>query len=128
MQEGIIYGISVFVGIVAGIGVTIGVDFVKVKKQNAHDKNNLSFEIRCDLSKIDRWIEMIVELRNYINSDRIYQFSGYFNFSSTIFITANRLLQEGRLYTYLSHDSIEKLQENGSYLSLASENMIFNQL
>ncbi len=45
MQAGIIYGISVFVGIIACIGVTIGVDFVKEKRQSVHDRSNLSFEI-----------------------------------------------------------------------------------
>ena len=122
------YGISVFVGIVAGIVVTIGVDFLKKKKQNANDKNNLSFEIKCNLSKIERWIELINELRNYVNSDRINQFSGYFNLSSAIFSTTNKLLQDGRIYTYLSYDSIEKIQENGTYLSLAAENMLNNQI
>lgn len=128
MMDGIIYGISVFVGIVAGIGVTIGVDFLKRKKQNANDKNNLSFEIKCNLSKIDKWIELINELRNYVNSDRINQFSGYFNLSSAIFCTTNKLLQDGRIYTYLSYDSIEKIQENGTYLSLSGENMLNNQI
>lgn len=128
MIDGIMYGISVFVGIVAGIVVTIGVDFLKKKKQNANDKNNLSFEIKCNLSKIERWIELINELRNYVNSDRINQFSGYFNLSSAIFSTTNKLLQDGRIYTYLSYDSIEKIQENGTYLSLAAENMLNNQI
>ena len=128
MIDGIIYGISVFVGIVAGIAVTIGVDFLKKKKQNANDKNNLSFEIKCNLSKIERWMELINELRNYVNSDRINQFSGYFNLSSAIFSTTNKLLQDGRIYTYLSYDSIEKIQENGTYLSLAAENMLNNQI
>ena len=41
MQAGIIYGISVFVGIIACIGVTIGVDFVKEKRQSVHDRSNL---------------------------------------------------------------------------------------
>ena len=59
MQAGIIYGISVFVGIVAGIGVTIGVDLVKEKRQSAHDRNNLIFEIRSNLSKIEKWLELI---------------------------------------------------------------------
>lgn len=128
MQEGIIYGISVFVGIIAGICVTIGVDYVKERKRSIHDKNNLAFEIRCDLSKIEKWLIMINDLKNYINSDRISQFNGYFNFSSAIFITANRLFQNGKLYDYLSYDSIEKLQENGSYLSIAGENMLSNQI
>ena len=72
----------------------------------------------------------MVELRNSINSDRIIQFNGYFDFSSPIFITMNRLFQggEGKLYAYLSYNSIEKIQENGTYLSLAGENMIFNQI
>lgn len=128
MMDAIIYGISVFVGIVAGIGVTIGVDFLKRKKQNANDKNNLSFEIKCNLSKIDKWIELIDELRNYVNSDRISQFGGYFNLSAAIFCTTNKLLQDGRIYTYLSYDSIEKIQENGTYLSLSGENMLNNQI
>lgn len=128
MLDGIIYGISVFVGIIAGIMVTIGVDFFKEKKQNANDKNNLSFEIKCNLSKIEKWIDLINELRNHVNSDRINQFSEYFNFSSAIFFTTNKLLQDGRIYTYLSHDSIEKIQENGTYLSLAGENMFNNQI
>lgn len=128
MIDGIMYGVSVFVGIVAGIAVTVGVDFFKKKKQNANDKNNLSFEIKCNLSKIERWIELINELRNYVNSDRINQFSGYFNLSSAIFYTTNKLLQDGRIYTYLSYDSIEKIQENGTYLSLAAENMLNNQI
>ena len=55
MMDGIIYGISVFVGIVAGIGVTIGVDCYKEKKQSINNKKNLSFEIRCNLSKIEKW-------------------------------------------------------------------------
>ncbi|MDE7284808.1 MAG: hypothetical protein K2N85_14675 [Lachnospiraceae bacterium] len=128
MINGIIYGISVFVGIIAGIGVTIGVDFFKEKKQNGNDKKNLAFEINCNLSKIDKWIELINELRNYVNSDRVNQFSGYFNLSSAIFFTTNKLLLDGRIYTYLSHDSIEKLQENGTYLSLVGENMLNNQI
>ncbi|MEY8390993.1 hypothetical protein AALA98_06425 [Lachnospiraceae bacterium 45-W7] len=128
MIEGIIYVISVFVGIIAGIGVTIGVDYYKEKKRNINDKKNLSFEIRCNLSKIEKWFELINELRNYVNSDRINQFNGYFNFSSTIFTTMNKLLQDGRIYTILSYDSIEKIQENGTYLSLAGENMFYNQI
>ena len=128
MIDGIMYGISVFVGIVAGIGVTIGVDCFRAKKQNANDKKNLSFEIRCNLSKIEKWLELIIELRNYVNSDRINQFSGYFNLSSAIFTTTNKLLQDGRIYTFLSYDSIEKIQENGTYLSVAGENMLSNQI
>ena len=31
MIDGIMYGISVFVGIIAGIGVTIGVDFFRAR-------------------------------------------------------------------------------------------------
>ncbi len=128
MMDGIIYGISVFVGIVAGIGVTIGVDCYKEKKQSINNKKNLSFEIRCNLSKIEKWFELINELRNYVNSDRINQFSGYFNLSSAIFSTTNKLLQDGRIYTVLSYDSIEKIQENGTYLSLVGENMLYNQI
>lgn len=128
MIDGIIYGISVFVGIVAGICVTIGVEYFKSKKQNTNDKKNLSFEIRCNLSKIEKWLELINDLRNFVNSDRINQFSGYFNLSSAIFTTTNKLLQDGRIYTYLSYDSIEKIQENGTYLSVAGENMLSNQL
>ncbi|MDE6016970.1 MAG: hypothetical protein K2H41_14995 [Acetatifactor sp.] len=128
MINGIIYGISVFVGIIAGIGVTIGVDCFKEKKQNINDKKNLSFEIKCNLSKIEKWLELINELRNYVNSDRINQFSGYFNLSSAIFSTTNKLLQDGRIYRVLSYDSIEKIQENGTYLSLAGENMLHNQI
>lgn len=128
MIDGIIYGISVFVGIVAGICVTIGVEYFKSKKQNTNDKKNLSFEIRCNLSKIEKWLELINDLRNFVNSDRINQFSGYFNLSSAIFTTTNKLLQDGRIYTHLSYDSIEKIQENGTYLSVAGENMLSNQL
>lgn len=76
------------------------------------------------LSKIEKWLELIIELRNYVNSDRINQFSGYFNLSSPIFTTTNKLLQDGRIYTFLSYDSIEKIQENGTYLSVAGENML----
>ena len=61
MIDGIMYGISVFIGIVAGIGVTLGVDCFRAKKQNANDKKNLSFEIRCNLSKIEKWLELIIE-------------------------------------------------------------------
>lgn len=71
---------------------------------------------------------MINELRNYVNSDRINLFSGYFNLSSAIFTTTNKLLQDGRIYAYLSYDSIEKIQENGTYLSVTGENMLYNQI
>ena len=80
------------------------------------------------LSKIEKWLELIIELRNYVNSDRINQFSGYFNLSSAIFTTTNKLLQDGRIYTFLSYDSIKKIQENGTYLSVAGENMLSNQI
>ncbi len=56
------------------------------------------------------------------------QKSGYFNLSSAIFTTTNKLLQDGRIYTFLSYDSIEKIQENGTYLSVAGENMLSNQI
>lgn len=69
--------------------------------------------MRCNLSKIEKWLELINELRNYVNSDRINQFSGYFNLSSAIFTTTNKLLQDGRIYTYLS---------------AAGENMLGNQI
>lgn len=101
---------------------------MKEKKLCIHYRKNLSFEIKCNLTKIDKWLNLIIELRNYINSQRINQFNGYFDFSSTIFATTNRLFQEGRLYTYLSYASIEKLQENGSYLSFVGENKISNQI
>ena len=39
MIQGVVYGISVFVGIIAGIWVTIGVDNYKEKKHSANDKN-----------------------------------------------------------------------------------------
>ena len=52
MIDGIMYGISVFIGIVAGIGVTLGVDCFRAKKQNANDKKNLSFEIRQRKEKV----------------------------------------------------------------------------
>lgn len=128
MIQGVVYGISVFVGIIAGIWVTIGVDNYKEKKHSANDKNNLIFEIKCNLSKIEKWFELINELRNYVNSDRINLFNGYFNFSSALFTTMNKLLQDGRIYTLLSYDGIEKIQENGVYLSLAGENMFYNQI
>lgn len=48
MIDGIMYGISVFVGIVAGIGVTIGVDCFRAKKQNANDKR--IFHLKLDVT------------------------------------------------------------------------------
>lgn len=38
------------------------------------------------------------------------------------------LLKRHKLFTHKSYDSIEKIQENGTYLSVAGENMLSNQI
>ena len=127
MLVAIMYGVSVFVGIIAGIGVQIGVEYIKGRKRIKQECENLKFEIICNISKIDKWLESLVDLRNKTNSDRIHEFSGYFNLASTIFCTANRMLQSGTLYKCLSEKNIDKLQSNTTYLSFSGESIINNQ-
>ena len=48
MIDGIMYGISVFVGIVAGIGVTIGVDCFRAKSKMLMTKR--IFHLKLDVT------------------------------------------------------------------------------
>ena len=127
MFESIMYGVSVFVGIIAGVGVQIGVEIIKEKRYKKHEKDNLIFEIECNIAKIDRWLELFADLNNKINSDRIVEFSGYFDFSSALFFTYYKLFQTGLLYSLLDKESIYKIQENSTHLSAYGENG-FNSL
>lgn len=128
MLNGIIYGVSVFVGIVAGVFVEVGVNYINNKRRIIQECKNMKFENECNINKINKWLDLLNDFRNKATGDRINEFSGYFNFSWIIFISSNRMIQNGTLYKVLSFESIEKLQENASQLSLMAENQINGQI
>ena len=99
-------------------------EFIKEKRYKKHEKNNLIFEIDCNIAKIDRWLELFADLNNKINSNRIVEFSGFFDYSSALFFTYFKLFQTGLLYSLLDKESICKIQENSTHLSAYGENSL----
>lgn len=127
-MEAFLYGLSIFLGLVSGVVVTLCVDLIKEKIGFKKEVENLRFEVQCNIAKLEKWLKDVEDLMNKINSDRVMEFSGYFNLSLTIYSTSIRMFQSGSLYRCLSKENIEKLQEVGNYLTIAGENLLNSQI
>lgn len=120
-MDAIVYGVSIFVGLVAGVIVSLAVEFFKRKYEFKQEVKNLHFEMICNLKKINQWLEEIGELKGKVNEGRLLEFYGFFNFSYLLYGTAGRLFQQGTIYRCLEDGNIEKLQELVNFLNMNSE-------
>lgn len=121
-------GVWILIGIVVGILIEIGVEYVKTLLQSKKNIKNLKFEINMNIKKINGFLDIAMDFRNKINADCLQTFYGYFHLSNTIFVTANSLFYTGELYNILPDVLIGKLQDNASFLSLQTETWLNAQI
>lgn len=121
-------GFGVFLGVIAGVAVTVIATAIIDKRRNKKNAQNLLFEFELNIKKIDLWLEEIEKYRNAVNSETMFQYFGYFDYSRFVIVTANNMFTSGLLYDYLSHDHISTFQEISSYFSLNGENYINGQI
>ena len=121
-------GFGVFLGVIAGVVVTLIAQTILDKRRNKKNAQNLLFEFELDIKKIDLWLEEIERYRNAVNSETMSQYFGYFDLSKFVAVTANNMFTSGLLYDYLSHYHISTLQEITSYFSLNGEKYINDQI
>ncbi len=107
-------GFGVFLGVIAGVVVTLVANAIIYKRRNRKNAQNLLFEYELNIKKIDLWLEEIERYRNAVNSETMFQYFGYFDYSKFVIVTANNMFTSGLLYDYLSHDHISILQEISS--------------
>jgi hypothetical protein len=120
--------VGVFLGVVAGVCITLAVEIVRSRQSRKQELANLKFEINVNIEKINGWLNEVKKWRNAINADNLPQYFGYFNLSSAIFATAGSLFIAGKLYNALSYEHIAKLQEVYKDLSIFGEQYLNNQI
>lgn len=121
-------GFGVFLGVIAGIAITMITQWVSERVKESQKVKNLKFEFELNVKKINKWLEEINEYRNAVNGDALNNYSGYFDLSRFVTVTASNMFLSGLLYKYLDHDAIGKLQVIYSEFSLAWENILNNQV
>ena len=123
-----LYGLGVFIGMLAGTAVTILTQLYFVKRGQTQQTQNLKFELELNVSKIDTWLEELEKYRHAVNGDALHNWSGYFDIGKAVFFTANAMFAYGSLYKVLNKDDIAALQKSFTELSLGGEQYMNNQL
>ena len=121
-------GFGVFLGMLAGTGVTILVKTYFAKRAETQQTQNLRFELELNVVKIDKWLKDLTEYRNAVNGDSLHRWFGYFDFGKTIFVTANAMFSSGLLYKALGKDDIASLQALFHDLSIEGERYMNDKL
>lgn len=121
-------GFGVFLGVVAGVAITLITQWISEKFKESQKVKNLKFEIELNIKKINKWLEEITTYRNAVNGDALNNYFGYFDLSRFVSVTANNMFWSGLLYKYLDHDAIGKLQVIYSEFSPAWEDILNKQV
>jgi hypothetical protein len=121
-------GFGVFLGVIAGVVITILTQLINDKIRESQKVKNLKFELKLNIKKIDKWSEELNKYRNAVNGDTFDSYFGYFNLSRFVTVTANEMFQTGLLYKYLDHDAIEKLQIISTEFSVAWEELLNKEI
>lgn len=119
-------GIGVCLGVVVGVVVTIIVQRFNSQYYRKKRQKNFKFELEWISRKIDGWLEELTELEKAITTETLDEYDGFFEFSTTVYPTANEMFQAGELYGLLEDDQIGELQEITARLSLRWENYLNN--
>ena len=120
--------VGTFLGVIAGTLITILATRHRERRAYRQQVQNLVFELRLNIKKIDRWLSEITEYRNKVNGDNLHNWSGYFDLGKAVYATTNRMLDDGSLYTTLSEQHIEALQSTIAELSPAGAKYMNEQL
>lgn len=123
-----LHGFGVFLGVVAGVAITLITQWINEKSKESQKVKNLKFEIELNIKKINKWLEEITAYRNAVNGDALKNYFGYFDLSRFVSVTANDMFGSGLLYKYLDHDTIGKLQVVYSEFSPAWEDILNKQV
>lgn len=121
-------GFGVFLGVIAGVAITLLTQWITEKVKESQKVKNLKFEFELNIRKIDKWLEEIGKYRNAVNGDALQNYFGYFDLSRFVYVTADNMFLSGLLYKYLDHDDIGKLQVIYSEFSLPWENIMNNEI
>ena len=124
----ILHGFGVFLGVLAGVAVTILVQWIVRKLHISQLKENLRFEFEFDNKKLDAWLKEIETLRQAVYGDTLNTYYGYFDLSKAVLGTAHRMFADGLLYSFLSHEDIERFLMLAMDFSLYAENYLNNQI
>lgn len=121
-------GFGVFLGVIAGVAITLITQWINEKRKESQKVKNLKFEVELNIKKINKWLEEITTYRNAVNGDALNNYFGYFDLSRFVSVTANDMFWSGLLYKYLDHDTIGKLQVIYSEFSPAWEDILNKQV
>ena len=124
----VLHGFGVFLGVLAGTGVTLLVGWIQRRRGESQQVRNLKFELDLNIGKVDRWLEELGRYRNAVNGDSLQNYAGYFDLGRFIYVTANNMFLSGLLYKYLDDEQIGKLQEIVAEFSPAWEQIINSQI
>jgi hypothetical protein len=117
----IIGGISIFLGIVAGIAVQVGADRWRDSRDKKKRQENLRFELMLNCRLIKTWQDSLDGLKTAIGGATLNSYFQYLDLSRALFVTANDMLRQGSLYETLGDEQIEALQFAAKELSIAGE-------
>lgn len=121
-------GVSILVGIVVGVIVTIISQRYIQKQKDNETLGYLKFEIDLNIGKISQWLEEIETYRNAVSSDTLNIYAGYFDLSRIATSFYYNTIYSGLLYKYLDFDSVYKLQILFSEFVLSWENLLNKQI
>ncbi len=121
-------GLSVFLGLIAGVLVSILTEVYIRRQQEKQKVKHLKLELQVNIHKINTWLELLNQYRNAINSETVSAYYGYFDFSRALSFAVFDFLQSGMLYKYLGSEEISNLQVIFSDFSVYGENYITNQI
>ena len=121
LLQGIGSAVGVALGVVSGTAVTILAHRFQERRSEKRQVQNLGFELRLNVKKIDGWLEELARYRNAVNGDNLHNWFGYFDLGKTVSATASAMLTSGLLYNTLVHQHVEALQVVFWELSPAGE-------
>ncbi|MFZ1752325.1 MAG: hypothetical protein WBO46_10435 [Caldilineaceae bacterium] len=113
--EPALYGLGIFLGVLAGTTVNLLVQWLQEKRAEKQKVRNLLFELNLNIKKLNDWSNELGKYRNSVNGESLATYYGYFDLSRIITITVDTMFRTGLLYKYLSYEDIGKLQ---SFFSL----------
>lgn len=122
----LLYTLSIFIGVVAGTFVNALTQAFFEWRKRKELLRNLKFEVEMNIKKLDKWLESVLNYRNAVNSETLFRFFDYFDFSKFISVTFFNMFNSGILYKYLNHQEIAELQIIIGELSSGGENYMFN--
>lgn len=104
-----LHGFGVFLGVIAGVAVSIATQTVISKREEKQKIKNLKFEIKYNLSMIDKWVGAIGKFRDAVAASAMNTWHEYLQFSHIMKYTISELYESGILYKYITTDEIGNL-------------------